>query len=67
MVAISGADGAIIWELVKPKREYYIDLYNVLLIHDLDSDNHMDVLATHTSGNDGKFDFSFREGGRLPY
>lgn len=55
LVAISGVDGTIIWELEKPKQDYYINLYNVLITHDLDSDNHMDVIASHTSDNNSKF------------
>lgn len=55
MVAISGADGAIIWELEKPEKEYYINLYNVLIIRDVNADNHMDIIASHTAGDTSKF------------
>lgn len=51
LAMLNGADGKIIWQRLPEQASY--DLYNVLIIHDVNFDGYMDILAARYRPNAG--------------
>lgn len=49
---MSGADGAVIWE---HKSDSLFDLYNVIVIEDVNYDGYKDILASYYTRDSSKF------------
>ena len=62
LVMLSGADGKILWQRIPEESSY--DLYNVLIIRDVNNDGYLDILATRYRPNSGKYYTPFIE--RIP-
>lgn len=52
LAMLNGADGKILWQRMPEESSY--DLYNALIIRDVNNDGYMDILAARYRPNAGK-------------